>query len=236
MLMIGLRLIPLVTKDECFDPKGDIDEIDAFLDANVSIDIEDGYHDSEGDIIYLESFLINDTIPNLPPKVFLNHHLKSLKDELDNDDLKSMVKIFDPDIHVKIISPTYVRLTFEDRHYFSLTFVIRIFLPYLTYSMDSLLLLSFGSEDTIFNPGIFAYSFYSLETGVLRMLMIGLRLIPLVTKDECFDPKGDIDEIDAFLDANVSIDIEDGYHDSEGDIIYLESFLINDTIPNLPPK
>ncbi|GJX95603.1 hypothetical protein Tco_0351401 [Tanacetum coccineum] len=41
-------------KDGCFDPRGDIDEIDAFLDIDVSMDIEDGYHDSEGDIIYLE--------------------------------------------------------------------------------------------------------------------------------------------------------------------------------------
>ncbi|GKE15235.1 hypothetical protein Tco_1422812, partial [Tanacetum coccineum] len=45
-----------------------------------------------------------------------------------------------------------------------------------------------------------------------------------------------IDEIDAFLDIDVSTDLEDGYHDSEGDIIYLESFLINNTIPNLSPK
>ncbi|GJW67524.1 hypothetical protein Tco_0121948 [Tanacetum coccineum] len=41
-------------EDECFDPGGDIDEIDAFQDIDVSTDIEDGYHDSEGDIIYLK--------------------------------------------------------------------------------------------------------------------------------------------------------------------------------------
>ncbi|GJY52644.1 hypothetical protein Tco_0443491 [Tanacetum coccineum] len=45
-----------------------------------------------------------------------------------------------------------------------------------------------------------------------------------------------IDEIDAFLDIDVSTDLEDGYHDSEGDIIYLESLLINNTIPNLSPE
>ncbi|GJZ50077.1 hypothetical protein Tco_0604267 [Tanacetum coccineum] len=43
--------------------------------------------DSEADIIYLESLLINDTIPNLPPEVFLDHDPRSLKDEPDNDDL-----------------------------------------------------------------------------------------------------------------------------------------------------
>ncbi|GKD62221.1 hypothetical protein Tco_1299730, partial [Tanacetum coccineum] len=36
----------------------------------------------------------------------------------------------------------------------SFTFVIRTFLPFLTYPMDSPLLLSTGSEDTIFDPGI----------------------------------------------------------------------------------
>ncbi|GKC49468.1 hypothetical protein Tco_1072213 [Tanacetum coccineum] len=78
--------------------RGDIDEIDAFLNIDVSTDIEDSYDNSEGDIIYLENMLNNDTIPYLPPEVFLDHDLRSLKDELDNNDLKSMVKVFDPDI------------------------------------------------------------------------------------------------------------------------------------------
>ncbi|GKA04135.1 hypothetical protein Tco_0676916 [Tanacetum coccineum] len=42
----------------------------------------------------------------------------------------------------------------EDDDYFPFTFVIRIFLPYLTYPEVSPLLLSTGSEDTIFDPGI----------------------------------------------------------------------------------
>ncbi|GKC34858.1 hypothetical protein Tco_1047242 [Tanacetum coccineum] len=86
----ALLVTPLfdVNEDECFDPGADIDEIDAFLDMDISTDIEDGYHDSEGDIIYLDSLL------NLPPEVFLDHDPRSLKDELDKDDLKSMVKDF----------------------------------------------------------------------------------------------------------------------------------------------
>ncbi|GKE31645.1 hypothetical protein Tco_1450967 [Tanacetum coccineum] len=54
-------------------------------------------------------------------------------------------------------------LTFEDRHYLPITFVIRIFLPYITYSVDSPFLLSSGSEDTIFDPGIYAFHFSSLK-------------------------------------------------------------------------
>nr|GEV00531.1 hypothetical protein [Tanacetum cinerariifolium] len=99
-------------EDECFNLGGDIDEID----ADISTDIEDGYHDLEGDIIYLKSLLINGTIPNLPPGVFLDHDPRSLKDEPNNDDLKSMVKVFDPGIYEKIISLIYVRIAsdYED--------------------------------------------------------------------------------------------------------------------------
>ncbi|GKA97265.1 hypothetical protein Tco_0825159 [Tanacetum coccineum] len=38
---------------------------------------------------------------------------------------------------------------------YSFTFVIRTFLPFLTYPKDSSFLLSTGSEDTIFDPDIF---------------------------------------------------------------------------------
>ncbi|GKB65972.1 hypothetical protein Tco_0927384 [Tanacetum coccineum] len=167
-----------------FDPEGDILLLEKLLNDDISfplppkelhfeglkviksyipMDFEDDYYDSEGDTIYLKSLLINDTIPNLPQEVFFDHDPKSLNDEPDNDDLKSMIKVFNPQIHEKIISSTYVRLPFEDRHYFSLTFVIKIFLLFLTYLVNSLLLLSSRSEDTIFDPVIFAYSFYSLE-------------------------------------------------------------------------
>ncbi|GJR19745.1 hypothetical protein Tco_0968272 [Tanacetum coccineum] len=161
----SLLVTPLfdANEDECFDLGGDIDEIDAFLDIDVSMDIEDGYHDSEGDIIYLESLLNNNSILNLPPKVFLDHDPKNLKDEPDNEDLKSLVKNFDPGIHEENFSPTYVSLSFEDRHYLSFTYVIRIFRPYFTYPVNSSLPLSSWSEDIIFDPGISTFHFSSLE-------------------------------------------------------------------------
>nr|GEZ11916.1 hypothetical protein [Tanacetum cinerariifolium] len=37
-------------EDECFDPGGNVDEINAF---DIPLDCEDGYYDSEGDILYL---------------------------------------------------------------------------------------------------------------------------------------------------------------------------------------
>ncbi|GKA13321.1 hypothetical protein Tco_0692967 [Tanacetum coccineum] len=75
--------------DVIFDPGGDIDEINAFLDIDISKDIEDGYHDSEGDILYLKSLLNNDIILTLPPKVYLDHDPRSLG---DINDLEIMVK------------------------------------------------------------------------------------------------------------------------------------------------
>ncbi|GJU87302.1 hypothetical protein Tco_1294848, partial [Tanacetum coccineum] len=72
----GSKLVNLeeLNEDECFDPGG------SEIDADIPLDFEDDYN-SEGDIIYLESLLINDTIPNLPPEVFLDHDPKSLNDE-----------------------------------------------------------------------------------------------------------------------------------------------------------
>ncbi|GJR66622.1 hypothetical protein Tco_0012687 [Tanacetum coccineum] len=57
--------IPLFDEDECFDPGGNNDEIDAFLAIKVPTYIEEGYYDSEGDVFYLERLLINDTMLTL---------------------------------------------------------------------------------------------------------------------------------------------------------------------------
>ncbi|GJU61305.1 hypothetical protein Tco_1243140, partial [Tanacetum coccineum] len=48
-----LLISPLsdANKDECFDPGGD--EIDAFLDLDISTEIENDFHNSKGDIIFL---------------------------------------------------------------------------------------------------------------------------------------------------------------------------------------
>ncbi|GJV90388.1 hypothetical protein Tco_1538201 [Tanacetum coccineum] len=146
--------------DLIFDLGGDIDEIDAFLDIDISTDIEDGYHDLEGDILYLESLLSNDTILGLTPEVFLDHDPRSVS---DINDLKIMVKVFDPEIHEINFSPTYVSLPFKDRYYLSFTYVIRIFLPYFTYQVNYSLPLSSGSEDIIFDPGISALHFSSFK-------------------------------------------------------------------------
>nr|GEZ18382.1 hypothetical protein [Tanacetum cinerariifolium] len=153
-----LLVTPLfdANEDECFDLRSDIDEIDAF---NILSDFEDGFYDSKGDVLYLESLLSDDMSPNPPPKEFLDRDPRSLS---DINDLKIIVKVFDPRISEKFFSPTYVSLPFEDRHYILFTYVIQIFLPYFTYPVDSPFLLSSGSEDTIFDPDISVFHFFSV--------------------------------------------------------------------------
>ncbi|GJW16660.1 hypothetical protein Tco_0024096 [Tanacetum coccineum] len=55
----ALLVTPLfdANEDEYFDSGGDIDEINSFLDIDVSTDIEGDYYNSKGDIIYLKSIL-----------------------------------------------------------------------------------------------------------------------------------------------------------------------------------
>ncbi|GJZ46745.1 reverse transcriptase domain-containing protein [Tanacetum coccineum] len=67
---------PLSDKVECSDPEVDIDEIDAFLAMEVSSNFEEGYYDSEGDVIFLESLLSDDTTHNLAPEVISDHEPK----------------------------------------------------------------------------------------------------------------------------------------------------------------
>ncbi|GJR87773.1 hypothetical protein Tco_0211784 [Tanacetum coccineum] len=63
--------LPFEENDDLFDLECDNDEIDAFLAIKVPTYIEEGYYDSEGDIIYLESLLNHDTFS---PKSDPLHH------------------------------------------------------------------------------------------------------------------------------------------------------------------
>ncbi|GJZ25994.1 reverse transcriptase domain-containing protein, partial [Tanacetum coccineum] len=65
---------PFSDKVECFDPEDDIDEIDAFLAMEVSSNFEEGYFDSERDVIFLENLLSDDTNHNLAPEVIFDQN------------------------------------------------------------------------------------------------------------------------------------------------------------------
>ncbi|GJW27321.1 reverse transcriptase domain-containing protein [Tanacetum coccineum] len=77
----------LIDKAECFDPGGDNDEIDTFLAIKVPTYIKEGYYDSEGDVLYLESSLSDDNTHNLSSDVFFDHEPQHIKNESDHDTL-----------------------------------------------------------------------------------------------------------------------------------------------------
>ncbi|GKD07000.1 hypothetical protein Tco_1186685 [Tanacetum coccineum] len=66
----------------------------------------------------------------------------------------------------------------------SFTYVIQTFLPFLTYPADSPLLLSSGSEDTIFDPGIFTFHFSSLTLVAYENLMVIFPFFYFCPKDK----------------------------------------------------
>ncbi|GJR16861.1 hypothetical protein Tco_0965388 [Tanacetum coccineum] len=163
------------------DSDSQMEEIDLFLASDDSMPpgIENDDYDSKGDIRFLEELLSNDPLPlpeiessNLdhfnepssprpppePPDVDIcfdvepDTTMKNDFDELNEDEC------FDSEG-----GEIDVFANVEDDDYFPFTFIIRIFLPYLTYPEVSPFLLSFGSEDTIFDPGISTFHFSSLK-------------------------------------------------------------------------
>ncbi|GKE61150.1 hypothetical protein Tco_1511517, partial [Tanacetum coccineum] len=278
---------PLSDKVECFAPKDEVDEIDAFLAMKVSSNFEEGYFDSEGDVIFLENLLSDDTTHNLAPEVISDHEPKQnesihntsitfsprsdplhhefaselitlplriarehedylsrmtllceistsrsqenvhpssiieslipvgdsdpVQEEIDsflvpddlippgveNDDSKdedNELPNLDyqdnpssprpppkpPDVFLNFKPDTAMKndedfnqgeivlsLNVEDVN--SFTFVIWTFLPFFTYPEDSPVILSFGSEDLVFDPGIFMFHFSYLEPVVFSM-------------------------------------------------------------------
>ncbi|GJZ77313.1 hypothetical protein Tco_0641985 [Tanacetum coccineum] len=73
-----------IDKAECFDPGGDNDEIDAFLAMKYLVIMRRLYY-SEGDVLYLESLLSDDTTHNLSPEVFFDHEPQHIENESDHD-------------------------------------------------------------------------------------------------------------------------------------------------------
>nr|GEW18549.1 hypothetical protein [Tanacetum cinerariifolium]GEY00983.1 hypothetical protein [Tanacetum cinerariifolium] len=153
------------------------EEIDIFTgtDDFMPPGIESDDYDSEGDIHFLEELLSNDSItlpenessnfdhhddpsfprpPPEPPDIEFFFDFEPNSGELisavmNNIDELNEDGCFDPGGgEIDIFS------NIKDDDYFPFIFVIRIFLPYLTYPEVSPLLLSTGSEDTVFDLGI----------------------------------------------------------------------------------
>ncbi|GJS93850.1 hypothetical protein Tco_0800818 [Tanacetum coccineum] len=125
-----------------------VEEVDTFLVPEDSIPpgIESDL-DSEGDIVFLDNLLNDDHDDPIPEYERFTFDIEPDAPVINNFDELNEDECFDPGGGEIDVSQNI-----EDDDSFA--FVIRTFLPYRTYPVDSPLLLSTGSEDTIFNPGI----------------------------------------------------------------------------------
>ncbi|GJZ31171.1 hypothetical protein Tco_0576218 [Tanacetum coccineum] len=144
----ALKLTPSILFVLEYPPSSSIpvvDEVDTFLVPEDSIPpgIKSDF-DSEEDIIFLDNLLNDDPIPEYERFTF---DIEPDAPVINNFDELNEDKYFNPGGGEIVISQNI-----EDDD--SFTFVNRTFLPHRTYHVDSPLLLSTGSEDTIFDPGI----------------------------------------------------------------------------------
>nr|GEX68558.1 hypothetical protein [Tanacetum cinerariifolium] len=137
-------------------------------DNSIPSGIENFGYDSKGDIGFLEELLIDDSIPfpnnesfdfeddplfPLPPskpsdvEFFFDLEPDVIAEEISNE--------LNEDNCVDLGGEINVLANIEDDDYFPFMFVIRMFLPYLIYPKVFPLLLFTGSEDIIFDLGIF---------------------------------------------------------------------------------
>ncbi|GJT40221.1 hypothetical protein Tco_0940086 [Tanacetum coccineum] len=161
-------------KVECFDPGDDIDEIDAFLAMEVSTNIEEGYYDSEGDVIFLENLLSDDTTHNLSPEVFFDHEPQN---ETDHNTLITFSPKSDP-LHHEFAGEL---ITLPPR-------IVREHKEYLNHMMllcgDAIVRNNLLNDD-ISLPEYECFTFdVEPDTAMINNF-------DELNEDECFDPGGD---------------------------------------------
>ncbi|GJR44500.1 hypothetical protein Tco_1312603 [Tanacetum coccineum] len=158
--------------EDNLDPEGDIHLVERLLYDNSShrppeeLNVENSIEsfplshipveDSNPFMKEINLFLASDE--SIPPGIDSDYS----DSEGDNLFLERLLHD-DPTPLPDIPSPTHVTFPFEDHHDLDFTCVVRVFLPFFTYPVTSSFLLSSGSEDTIFDPGISTFHFSSLK-------------------------------------------------------------------------
>nr|GEW25752.1 hypothetical protein [Tanacetum cinerariifolium] len=153
------------------------EEIDIFtgMDDLIPPCIESDDYDSEGDIYFPEEILSGDSIPLLenessnfdhhddpsflrppskPPDVEVFFDFEPNSGELISAVMNNIDDLNEDECFYPEGGEIDVFENIEDDDYLFFIFVIRMFLPYLTYPEVFHLLLSIRSKDTIFDPGI----------------------------------------------------------------------------------
>nr|GEW51053.1 hypothetical protein [Tanacetum cinerariifolium] len=139
-----------------------MEEIDLSFtpDDPMPLGIKEDNYDSERDILILEELLSNDSL-SLPENV--ESHMEEIDLSFNPDDPMPPSIEDDEDSEWDILFLERLLhddpIPFQDTLDFS--YEVSIFLPFFTYLVTSPVLLSSGSENKIFNPGITINRFYS---------------------------------------------------------------------------
>nr|GFB28048.1 hypothetical protein [Tanacetum cinerariifolium] len=159
----------LLTKSSSTSPKSFLEETNTFHNSlpefeNFCFDLEEissGSTTTHSDISLFEydSFIFNLSNDQFPPTDRSDFTHKNLPDPGE------WISNLNSGIHENL-STTSMNLPVKDDHSPLLTYVVWIFLAYLTYLVIPPYLHSFGNEDTIFDPGIAINRFYSFKLGL----------------------------------------------------------------------
>ncbi|GJT38247.1 hypothetical protein Tco_0938112 [Tanacetum coccineum] len=131
------------------------------------------------DFSQYDSFIFDLLINSFPPAYRSDFYHEEFADELahiisppeydcfyfkSEPDLGELTSIVDSGICENVLSTTNMNLPFEDDQSPLLAYIVWIFFSFLTYPVTPPYLLSYGNEDTIFDPGISIY--HSFMPGV----------------------------------------------------------------------
>ncbi|GKB82744.1 hypothetical protein Tco_0949639 [Tanacetum coccineum] len=185
-----IDLIPPGINEDNLDPEGDIHLVERLLYDNSSprppeeLNSTESFppshipvEDSDPFMEEIDLFLASDE--SIPPGIDSDYS----DSEGDNLFLERLLHD-DPTPLPDIPSPTHVTFSFEDHHDLDFTYAVRVFLPFFTYPMTSSFLLSSGSEDTIFDPGISTFHFSSLKPVAYENPMVIFLFFCFCPKDK----------------------------------------------------
>nr|GEU93164.1 reverse transcriptase domain-containing protein [Tanacetum cinerariifolium] len=160
------KLTSVVMKDNLEEPRVHVPNV---LTTNPKLMLDSDFIPSDNSLPEYEIFYFDIEEKNSGSTTI--HDDISLSDlECFNSDFKpdtgELTSIIDSGIRENVLSTTNVNLPPEEDHSPLFSYVVWIFLSFLTYLVVPPDLLSFGNEDTIFDPGIANYHFPSLLTDV----------------------------------------------------------------------
>ncbi|GKE88650.1 hypothetical protein Tco_1566125, partial [Tanacetum coccineum] len=146
-----------------------------YLDDDHIKEKSSGSTTTHADFSQYDSFIFDLSINPFPPADRSDFYHEEFTDELahiispseydcfyfkSEPDPGELTSIVDSGIRENVLSTTNVNLPFEDDQSPLLAYVVWIFLPFLMYPVTPPYLLSYGNEDTIFDPGISIYHFF----------------------------------------------------------------------------